>query len=266
MRHLIIGGPPGGGKTTVARRLARRHGLRLYSTDTRTWVHRDCAVQARLAAALRWESRTPETRWRQPLDELFATSLHRERGAMALEDLRRLPERPLAVAEGSVLPAAAVADALLEPSRALWLLPTRQFQDAQLARRGTAEGPAVLYRHLRELEEREARTHRIRTLVIDGTAAVSDVVGAVEQQLGLALREGPHAETMDERRALLREINEAVVEQVRGYHRQPWACGDPEIVVARFVCECGDPACEHDVEAPVSRAAARPVLAEGHRP
>jgi adenylylsulfate kinase-like enzyme len=41
LRHVLwIGGAPGSGKTTIATRLARRHGLRLYSADTKTWEHR----------------------------------------------------------------------------------------------------------------------------------------------------------------------------------------------------------------------------------
>ena len=38
-------GAPATGKTTVATRIARRYGLRLYSSDTRTWVHRDHALR-----------------------------------------------------------------------------------------------------------------------------------------------------------------------------------------------------------------------------
>ncbi len=64
---MLIGGPPRAGKTTVARRLARRHGFRLYS------------------------------------------------------------------AEGSVVPADAVAAGIVDASRAVWLLPTPEFQQAQLA-------------------------------------------------------------------------------------------------------------------------------------
>jgi hypothetical protein len=247
MHELLIGGPPGAGKTTLAQRLARRHGLRLYSADTRTWEHRDRALAAGAAAARRWEERSPAERWAQPPEELLATSLHRERGAMVLDDLAALPEAPLVVAEGSVVPAA-------DPERSLWLIPPPEVQEARLRARGTADGPLALYLHLRDVTERDARAHGIPILQ---HADVADL----EHHFAAALRAGPHATTRDERRALLREANEAIVAQVRGYHARPWAQGDPEAVRQRFACECGDPACEQDVEATVAQAAAGPLLA-----
>jgi hypothetical protein len=79
-----------------------------------------------------------------------------------------------------------------------------------------------------------------------------------------ALTAGPKAETATERRALLREINEAIVAQVRAYHARPWAQGDPDAVVRAFVCECGDPRCEADLELPVGVVADSSALAAGH--
>jgi hypothetical protein len=257
---LWIGGPPASGKTTVARRLARRHGLRLYSADTRTWEHRDRALAAGNAAARRWEAMTPQERWeRSTPGEMLEMSLHRERGAMVLDDLRTLPSKPLAIAEGSTLPAAAA-----DLARAVWMIPTPEFQRAQLAARGTTGGATELYVLLNEVIGAEARERALRTLSVDGTQGIEETTKAVESLFADALTAGPRAETRDERRALLREINEAIVAQVRGYYARPWADGDPDTVVRTFVCECGDPACEVDVDLRVGDVAAEPARAAAH--
>jgi cytidylate kinase len=172
-----IGGPPGAGKTTLARTLALRHGLRLYSADTMTWVHRDRALAAGNSAAGRWAELGPDRRWDQPLEELVAMSLHRERGEMVLEDLRTLPDDPLVVAEGSTLPAWAV-----DTSRAAWLSPPRDVLRERLERRGTRPGQLRLYLALADVIEREAHEHRV-PIVKDATEA--------EGLLAVAVAAGP---------------------------------------------------------------------------
>src|SRR5256714_11096477 len=71
LRHVYwIGGGSGAGKSTVARRLAARHGLRLYATDDvmadhgRRSTPADSPFMAEFAAMdmdERWVSRPPET-------------------------------------------------------------------------------------------------------------------------------------------------------------------------------------------------------------
>ncbi|MEN3279941.1 MAG: hypothetical protein V7607_1081 [Solirubrobacteraceae bacterium] len=257
-KALWIGGPPASGKTTVAARIARRHGLRLYSADTRTWEHRDRALAAGNEAARRWEAMTPAERWeRSTPAEMLEMSLHRERGPMVLDDLRALPAQPLVVAEGSPLPASGIAD----PARAVWLIPTPAFQRAQLAARGTTGGAAELYALLNEVITQEATEHSVPTLTIDGSRTIEETTRAVESLFSDAIAAGPRAKTLEERRALLREINEAIVAQVRGYYARPWSKGDPDAVVRAFVCECGDTTCEIDLELPVGEVATRPALA-----
>ena len=261
---MWIGGPPGAGKTAVATRLARRHGLRWYGADTRTWVHRDRALAAGIPAAARWESLAPERRWDAPADELLAMSLHRERGSMVVDDLRALPTSPLVVAEGSCLPAAAVSSGIADPSRAIWLVPSPRFQQALLAERATSSGAARLFELLASVIEGEAREHGAPILVVDGSQDVEKTTDCVEALFADALAAGPRAGTIAERRDLLREANEALAAQVRGYYARPWASGDPESVARSFLCECGDPACGADVTRPVGELAAGPVLAPGH--
>jgi hypothetical protein len=267
LRHVLwIGGPPGGGKSTVATRIARRHGLRRYSADTRTWRHRDRALRAGSEAARRWEAMTPERRWAgsTPHEQLEG-SLHRERGPMVVDDLGALPGSPLVVAEGSPLPAWALSSGIAERSRAVWLLPTRQFQQAVMAGRGLAPGPTALYLLLGETIEREAMEHRARTLTVDGSRDVRQVAAAVEELFADVLAEGPRAGTLGERRSLLREMNQATADQVRGFYARPWAHGDAEAVAQPFVCECGDPACDASVLVPLRELSSGAVLGAGQQ-
>ena len=237
---LWLGGPPGAGKTTLALRLARRHGLRWYGSDTRTWEHRDRALAAGNPSALEWEKLSPEARRHLEPTEALRLSLHAERGRMVADDVAALPGSTLVIAEGSRLSAA-----LVEPTQALWLLPP----------------PESL---LAETIEREARAHAVPILTVDGTRGIDETVVFAEERFAGALAEGPCARTRSERQALLREANEAVVAQVRGYYARPWAEGDAERIVRPFVCECGATDCVENLERPVGAAAAGPVLAVGH--
>ena len=263
---LWIGGPPGAGKSAVASRITRRHGLRWYAADTRTWQHRDRALRAGNAAAHRWEAMTPRQRWAESTPrEMLAMSLHRERGPMVIDDLRALPGSPLVVAEGTTLPAHALSSGIALRSRAVWLVPTREFQQAALAARATTPGHLALYLLLSETIRQEAAEHGARILTVDGSGGIEQTVTAVEELFAAALAGGPRAETLAGRRALLREANDATAAQARGFYARPWANGDAEAVVAEFRCECASPACEASVRLPVAALRPGSALAPGHR-
>ena len=266
LKHVLwIGGPPGSGKTTVALRMARHHGVRWYGADTQTWAHRDRALREGHAAAKRWEGMTPEERWVTATpSEMFELSLHRERGPMVVDDLRLLPTSPLTVAEGSPLSPAVVSSRIADPDRAVWLIPTREFHRAQLEGQELSQGPYELYRLLAEAIEREAKDHAAPILTVDGSRSIDEVVADVERRFASALAAGPRAKSIEDRRALLREANDALAFQVRGYYARPWADGDPNSIVRTFVCECGDGGCDASVELAVGALSAEPVLAPGH--
>jgi hypothetical protein len=266
LRHVLwIGGPPASGKTTIAGRLARRHGLRWYNSDTQTWSHRDRAIREGSGAAVRWEAMTPEERWvtASPA-EMFELSLHAARGRMVVDDLRRLPITPLIVAEGTVVAPEVVSLGVADRARAVWLIPTPKFQRDREDERGGPPTLGEFHVLLARTIEEEARDHDAPTLFLDGSQGVDELTDAVEETFAEALGEGPCLTTRAERRALLREANEAVVEQVRAYCARPWADTDADRFMRRFVCECGDSACEAIVEAEVGVAAREPVLAPGH--
>jgi len=244
-----IGGPTGAGKTTVARRLAQRWGLRLYSADTRTWAHRDGALAAGVEAAIWFESTPPADRAAASIEQRRTLLLRDERAPMVLDDVRSLPAAPLVVAEGDV-----IAPNLIDPERAVWLDPDMNFQLRHRSAAWVEIGSPV----------DEARSIGIPTVVVEGTRPIHDIVDEVEELLAGPLRTGPHARSTDERRLLLRTANLDIVDQIRTGCARPWATAEADTQVRSFVCECGGSSCDRDVDATVGDAATAPVIAEEH--
>lgn len=187
LRHVRwIGGGSGAGKSTVARRLAERYGLRLYATDDVMGAHasRTTPADAPLLAGFRgmdmderWVNRSPRTM----LDTFHW--FHGEGFGLIIEDLLTLPADTGVIAEGFRLLPHLVAPYLTAPHHAVWLLPTPAFRRAAFTGRGglwtiaarTSDPP----RALRNLLARDrmftdrlaAQTRRLglRALLIDGS-------------------------------------------------------------------------------------------------
>ncbi|WP_329100960.1 hypothetical protein OG792_19755 [Micromonospora sp. NBC_01699] len=139
-----IGGGSGAGKSTIARRLADRHGLRLYATDDVMSDHagrstRDDAplLSGFMAMDLdeRWVHRSPET---------MLETFHWFRGEgfdLIVEDLLALPKDPPVLVEGfRLLPH--LVRPLAVSGHAVWLLPTPAFRRHALDSRGSTWGIA----------------------------------------------------------------------------------------------------------------------------
>jgi len=140
LRHVYwIGGGSGAGKSTNARRIAARHGLRVYATDdvmaehARQSTPEDCPLLHRFMAMgmdERWVNRPPDT---------MLETFHWFRGEgfrLIIEDLLHLPREPGIIAEGFRLLPHLVKPLLSLPNGAVWLLPTPAFRQTVVESRG----------------------------------------------------------------------------------------------------------------------------------
>lgn len=140
LRHVYwIGGGSGAGKSTSARDLATRHGLRVYSTDDAMRDHAgrgtpDDSPWLRRFAAMsmdeRWVNRSPET---------MLETFHWFRGEgfrFIIDDLLELPADTPVIVEGFRLLPHLVGPLLAERNRGVWLLPTPGFRRTAFDRRG----------------------------------------------------------------------------------------------------------------------------------
>ncbi|MGX1567752.1 hypothetical protein [Streptomyces sp. NPDC055506] len=134
LRHVYwIGGGSGAGKSTIARRLAERHGWRLYPTDDVMREHalRTTAEEAPFLHA--FMAMDMDERWVDRSPEIMLETFHWFRGeafGLIVEDLLRMPRETPVLAEGFRLLPHLVRPLLTTPGQAVWLLPTPEFRRA----------------------------------------------------------------------------------------------------------------------------------------
>jgi 2-phosphoglycerate kinase len=197
-----VGGGSGAGKSTIARRLAARHGLRLYATDdvmadhARRSAPSDTPFLSEFAAMdmnERWVNRSPET---------MLETFHWFRGegfGLIVEDLMRLPAASAVIAEGFRLLPHLVSPLLAVPGQAVWLVPTPAFRRAAFESRGSlweiAGKTSDPDRTLRNLLDRdrmfterlsaEARRLGLRAIEVSDTDSEDELAERVTGALGL---------------------------------------------------------------------------------
>src|SRR5689334_7544747 len=134
-----IGGGSCAGKSTIARRIAEQHGLHLYATDDVMAEHsrrskpEDCPLLHQFIAMdmdERWVNRSPIT---------MLDTFHWFRGEgfnMIIEDLLRIPTNLRVIVEGFRVLPHLVKPVLSASDHAVWLLPSPEFRQSTIERRG----------------------------------------------------------------------------------------------------------------------------------
>jgi hypothetical protein len=216
---VLIGGPAAAGRTTVARLLARKHGLRWYSTDAHGWRHRARAVEEGLHDP---DDPSPGDFDRKPM-------IHADLSGLAAEN----------PAAGSVVEGALITPGMGPGDRSVWLMPSAAEQRRRLVDRS---GTADIHHGL-------AYGHRLITEQLSGTSAtviavdgqtISETLIAVEVVLARALERLPSAETARDRRRVIRFGNRSLAEQLR-IKLDSGVKGLS--ILPTFDCECGSPDC-----------------------
>lgn len=144
LRHRLghvrwIGGAPGGGKSTTARRLAEDHGLELFATDEAMADHASRSAPDQAPFLHAFMDMSMDERWLDRSPEEMLETFHWFRGegfGLIIEDLLTLPDEPGVVAEGLRLLPSLVEPLLSEPDQAVWLLPTADFRRSAIEGRG----------------------------------------------------------------------------------------------------------------------------------
>jgi 2-phosphoglycerate kinase len=141
LRHVYwLGGGSGAGKSTIARRLAAQHGLRVYPTDAAMAAHDGRITRHDAPFLSEFKAMSMDERWVNRSPEAMLETFHWFRGegfGLIVEDLLRLPAEPGVIAEGFRLLPRLVQPLLTAPHRAVWLLPTPGFRRAAFASRGS---------------------------------------------------------------------------------------------------------------------------------
>jgi 2-phosphoglycerate kinase len=168
-----IGGGSGVGKSTIARRVADRHGLRVYATDDVMSDH-DSRFRPQDAPMLSsFKAMDMDERWVNRAPEAMLESFHWFQGelfGLIVEDLLRLPAEPGVIAEGFRLLPRLVKPLLATPGHAIWLLPTPEFRRAAFVSRGSlwhiagqTSQPEIALRNLLERDQLFTRLLREET-------------------------------------------------------------------------------------------------------
>lgn len=185
-----LGGSPCAGKTSISEVLASRFDLDVYRVDEAFEVHAQNFDPDLHPTLTKWRVSSWNQRWMQPIETLVqdVIACYREHFTLILADILSMPkDRPLLV-EGTALLPRQVAAVLAERHRAIWVVPTANFQAEHYARRDWVHGV------LEQCDDREAAFHNW----MERDAGFARWLMAEVNALGLELLQVDGKQTLEE--------------------------------------------------------------------
>ena len=134
-----IGGGSAAGKSTIASRIAREHGLRVYATDDVMADHARRTKPEDSPLLHKFMAMGMDDRWVNRNANTMLETFHWFQGEgfnLIIEDLLRLPRKPPIIVEGFRPLPSLVKPLLFQPTHAVWFLPTPKFRQAVVDCRG----------------------------------------------------------------------------------------------------------------------------------
>jgi 2-phosphoglycerate kinase len=138
LEHVFwLGGPPCAGKTSISEFLASQFDLDLYHVDEAFEAHARHFDSILHPSLTKWCAASWNERWMQPIDSLVrdAIACYQEHFTLILEDVLSAPTHKPLLVEGTALLPGQVARVLSDKSRAMWIIPTTDFQRRHYSRR-----------------------------------------------------------------------------------------------------------------------------------
>ena len=198
---LWLGGSPCSGKSSISEIIASRFSLDVYRVDEAFESHAQRFDPLRHPALTKWSKSSWNQRWMQPVESLVqeVIACYREHFTLVLEDILSLPNRKSLLVEGTALLPAQVASVLSRQRRAIWLIPSADFQRAHYSRRDWVPGilaqcskPEEAFHNWMERDmrfarwiEAEASATHLSLLRVDGNRTIEQNAEAVARHFQL---------------------------------------------------------------------------------
>jgi len=198
-----IGGGTGAGKSTIAQRLAREHGLRVYDSDRAIGDHARRSHPLEHPLVQRFMAMDMDERWVHRSPAVMLETFHGFQGEgfeFIVEDLLAMPDDAPILAEGFRLLPRLVAPLLTSPHQAVSLVPTPEFRRMAFESRGftwdipgRTSDPERALANLLERDElftadvaKEAAALQLHVVGVDLGMGLDEVTELVAEALGLA--------------------------------------------------------------------------------
>jgi hypothetical protein len=202
-QHVFwLGGSPCSGKSTVSEILSNQYGIDVYHVDEAFLKHSSNFTPEQYPTGYKWTHTSWNDLWMQPQYILFEEAVHcySEHLQFIFSDLQKY--KSLIIAEGTSLLPDYINPLTTDHSRAMWMVPTEEFQRKAYPKRGPfvnfilnqCDNPEQALQNWMDRDVRfarwiEVRTHRLglQCIQVDGNRGVEENAALVASHFQLSL-------------------------------------------------------------------------------